>query len=85
MAKDIKRVITYFKKSSDDESLVGEIPLPENIDISRLQKIFRVDENNPLYECYPIGLEESEYFTDTFDISFDFDNFEYFAECYVDE
>ena len=43
--------------SKDDESLVSEIALPD-IDLRVLQDAFGIDESNPMYDCYPIGLSQ---------------------------
>ena len=81
MTATVTRYISYFHKSGEDESLVGEIPLSSRVDVARLQKLFGLESDNPLYDCYPIDESVSEYFSTEFKIEFDFEKFEYLLEC----
>ena len=64
----LRRVITYFYKNSEDEEVVGEIPLPQDLDLGELQKLFGVESGNPMYDCYPIGENEVAFFKSKFGI-----------------
>lgn len=47
----INRVVRWFEK--DGDALVGESPL-DDLELSKLQRLFHVSRDNPMYDCYPI-------------------------------
>jgi len=47
----IKRLLRSFDKNGED--LVEE-KLLNNVNLEELQKLFKVDSNNPMYDCYLI-------------------------------
>ncbi len=71
------RIIRYYDKTND--YVVDEIVLPE-IPLEQLQLLFNVDIENPMYDCFPIDEEKESFFKEYVDVSFLFDNFEYYLE-----
>lgn len=83
MPKKIKRVVRWFNKKSD--ALVGEVELI-NFELTKLQKLFYVSENNPMYDCYPVKTEEQIlYIRAKTKYSIDVTTHDYFLECEVKE
>ena len=72
------RIIRSFHK--DNEAYSDEIILPE-IDVKILRKHFGIEDcNDPLYDCFPLGLEDIEFLSAYTSYSFDFQKFDYFLE-----
>lgn len=84
MIHKLKRYITVFNKS-DEDTLVKEIPLPDNVDIEGLQKLFGLPLDNPMHDCYPIDEGVSDFFRRRFGVAFDFTTHEYFIECHEED
>ena len=80
---NVKRLITVFEKD-DDEFLKDEIEL-SNVDLSKLQVLFSVEKDNPMYDCFEITEKEAGYFREKFNINLDFENYIYYLECNLDE
>lgn len=74
----INRTLTYFSKETDE--LVGEVPLA-GIDLAGLQRIFHVEPDDPMYECYVVGpahvLAIQPHVSETIDL----DQYDYFVEA----
>ena len=71
------RVIRYFNKT--DESYIGEVVLPE-IPLVLLQKVYGVSTDNPMYDSYPVCLEQEIFFKKYVKTCFRFDTFDYFLD-----
>lgn len=76
--KNNVRVITTFNKA--DESYLGEFRLNE-FNLSEVQRIFNVPKENPMFDCWEITEESSDYFKR----KFDFKNHIYYIEAYYEE
>ena len=73
------RVIEYFEKEGD--AYIDEVVLP-GILLEELQKLFNVEEDDPMYDCFPIGEKEAIFFKSYIDLEFCFDDYDYFLGCY---
>ncbi len=74
-----ERVIRWFEKNGDE--LVGEIPLGE-VELSKLQKLFNVSEDNPMYDCYPIKTKRQiKYIQKATQHPIEPCSYDYFLEC----
>jgi len=75
----VQRVVRWYAKYGSD--FVGENVL-NNVNLANLQKIFRVESNNPMYECYPIeSFEQKSYLQNKFNFNFNTEEYDYFMEC----
>lgn len=73
-----KRFLRSFEK--EGENLVGE-KLLNNVNIEELQKLFKVDSNNPMYDCYLIeNQEQFDYLQNKFNISLNNKLYDYYLE-----
>lgn len=52
-----RRLITCFEKQGD--RFVSEQTLPTHVTLGELQRIFRVEADDPMYGCFPIGTAEA--------------------------
>ena len=68
----------------DDDEYAGEIILKSH-DLPELQKIFNVEADNLLYECYELKREQAKYFINKYNLKFSFDKYDYFLECGTDD
>jgi hypothetical protein len=76
---EVDRVVRWFEK--DGDALVGERQL-ENLKLSTLQRLFRVSENNPMYDCYPIKTKlQIRYIQKAANHPIDLLAYDYFLEC----
>ncbi|HAZ46402.1 MAG TPA: hypothetical protein DCZ55_18565 [Cyanobacteria bacterium UBA11371] len=76
---NVKRVIRWYSKYGDD--FVGE-KIINNVKLSYLQRLFKIDSDNPMYDCYPIvSLEQKNYIERNFNIRLNTNLYEYFMEC----
>ena len=75
----MKRVIRFFNKK--DELYAGETEL-HDMPLLTLQKAFSVSEDNPMYDCFPIGEEHLKLLTKHVNSDFDFDlnKYDYFLD-----
>jgi hypothetical protein len=75
----IERVLRCFEKEGDD--LVGEIVI-NNISLENLQKLFGIDPENPMYDCYAVeSLEQIDYLQNLLNFELDTKSYDYFIEC----
>lgn len=74
------RVIEYFSNETDE--LIGEIPLPK-VELSELQKLWDMQSDNPMIECYLLEKEQAQFFHGLVDIDFDFSQFSYFLTAFT--
>jgi hypothetical protein len=73
------RVIRWFEK--DKDALAGELRL-DKVDLPRLQKLFNVPENNPMYDCYPIKTKKQiKHIQEITNYPVDPRSYDYFLEC----
>jgi len=73
----MSRVIRFFDKI--DESYVGEAQLPE-IPLVKLQEAFKVPTENPMYDSFPIGEEQTRFLNHVVKIEIDLSKYDYFLE-----
>ena len=75
----IARVLRWFEKEGDD--LVGEEVI-NNINLKHLQKLFKIDPENPMYDCYPVeSAEQINYMQSLLNFELDTKSYDYFVEC----
>lgn len=75
----VKRVVRWYAKHGDN--FVGEKVL-DNVKLSNLQQLFKINSDNPMYDCYPIvSLEQKKYIEINFNIKLNTNLYEYFMEC----
>lgn len=75
----VERVLRWFGK--EESNLVGEKIL-DNIKIEKLQQLFKIPPNNPMYDCYPVEtFEQIEYFQKILKFQLEPQSYEYFVEC----
>ena len=75
----VERVLRWFEKEGND--LVGE-KLITNVSLEHLQKLFGIESENPMYDCYPVeSSEQINYFQNLLNFEFDTKSYEYFLEC----
>jgi hypothetical protein len=74
-----ERVIRWFEK--DGDALVGELRLSE-FDLSKLQRLFNISKDNPMYDCYPIKTKRQiQHFKKITNHPIDTRAYDYFLEC----
>ncbi|MGL6341934.1 MAG: DUF7683 domain-containing protein [Waterburya sp.] len=75
----IDRILRWFEKEGDD--LVGEKTI-DNISLELLQKLFGIDSENPMYDCYPVeSAEQINYLQNLLNFELDTKSYDYFIEC----
>jgi hypothetical protein len=75
----VQRVVRWYDKYGSN--LVGEKVL-NNVNLSNLQNLFRVESNNPKYDCYPIkSFEQKNYIEKTFNFKLNTQAYNYYIEC----
>ncbi|WED25507.1 hypothetical protein L3V77_10555 [Vibrio sp. DW001] len=77
----MSRVIRYFDKVTED--FVDEITLPD-IALKELQESFGTSSDDPMYEVFPIGEQNSIFLKRYVDVNFDFVKFDYFLDYDAD-
>ncbi len=78
-------MITCFLKDSESEALVDEISLSSDISLGELQNVFKIEKDNPMYDCYQITECEVDYFIKSLGINFNLKKYDYYVECYSDD
>ncbi len=75
----VSRVLRWFEKEGDD--LIGE-KMIDNISLEQLQKMFGIDSENPMYDCYPVeSAEQINYLQNLLNFDLDTKSYDYFIEC----
>ena len=75
----VNRVLRWFKKEGDD--LVGEKTI-NNINLEHLQKLFEINSENPMYDCYLLkSTEQINYLQSLLNFKLDTKSYDYFIEC----
>lgn len=75
----VNRVLRWFKKEGDD--LVGE-KIISNVNLEHLQKLFGIDSENLMYDCYPVeSAEQLSYLQNLLNFKLDIKFYDYFVEC----
>ncbi|MDJ0533916.1 MAG: hypothetical protein QNJ70_15740 [Xenococcaceae cyanobacterium MO_207.B15] len=75
----IHRVLRWYEKEGDD--FVGE-KIINNISLKHLQKLFKVDSRNPMYDCYSVESEQQiNYLQNLLSFELDTKSYDYFIEC----
>ena len=75
----VNRVLRWFEKEGDE--LIGEQKV-DNINLELLHKLFGIDLDNPMYDCYPIeSAEQINYLQNFLDSKLDTKSYDYFIEC----
>ena len=75
--KLINRVIRGYDRNNDN--FVVELSLA-HISLDVLQKIFNIEEENPMYDCYPIRMNEYRELKLFLKDDLDFRSIDYFLE-----
>ncbi|MDJ0742669.1 MAG: hypothetical protein QNJ32_04820 [Xenococcaceae cyanobacterium MO_167.B27] len=75
----IDRVLRWYEKEGDD--FVGE-KIINNISLKHLQKLFKVDSRNPMYDCYSVESEQQiNYLQNLLSFELDTKSYDYLVEC----
>ena len=75
----VNRVLRWFDREGDD--LVGE-KIISNVDLEDLQQLFKIDPENPMYDCYPVeSAEQLSYLQNLLNFGLDTESYDYFVEC----
>lgn len=75
----INRVLRWFEKEGDN--LVGEKVI-SNINLEHLQKLFGIDSENPMYDCYSVeSAEQINYLQNSLNLELDTRSYDYLVEC----
>ena len=75
----VNRVLRWFEKEGDD--LVGE-KVVNNVSLEHLQKLFKIDPENPMYDCYPVeSAEQINYLRNILNFELNTQSYDYFFEC----
>lgn len=75
----VKKFLRWFEKQG--ENLVGEKHIPSS-NIEELQKLFNVDSNNPMYDCYLLeNKEQFDYFENELNILLNDTLYDYYLEA----
>ena len=75
----VNRVLRWFNREGDD--LVGE-KIISNLNLEHLQKLFGIDLENPMYDCYPVeSAQQINYFQNLLNLELDTKSYDYFVEC----
>ncbi len=75
----IDRVLRWFEKEGDD--LVGEKAI-NNVNLEHLQKLFKIEPENPMYDCYSVeSTEQINYLQSLLNFELDTKSYDYFIEC----
>ena len=74
----VKRFIRVYPKEGIHPLGIIELPYFE---LRELQQLFETGVDDPMYDCFLITSQETNYFEDKYGTSFDLDNYEYFLEA----
>jgi hypothetical protein len=75
----INRVLRWFEK--EGENLIGQKTI-DNISLEQLQKLFGIDSQNPMYDCYLVESDEQiNYLQSLLDFQLDTQSYDYLVEC----
>jgi hypothetical protein len=75
----INRVLRWFEK--EGENLIGQKTI-DNISLEQLQKLFSIDSQNPMYDCYLVESDEQiNYLQNLLDFQLDTQSYDYLVEC----
>jgi hypothetical protein len=80
MTQDVERTLTIFSKH--DERFVGEWPLT-GIDLAQLQTLFGAPSDDPMYDVYPVGLDQAPVLSRVVGKEIDLEQYDYFVECHA--
>ena len=72
-------VIRYFEKLGD--AYLGELALPD-IPLTKLQEVFQMPPEDPMYEMFPIYEKEAKFFREFAQIKIDIESYDYFLHYY---
>ena len=76
----LKNVVEANIEKEGDE-LVKEKVIP-NFNLEHLQKLFEIDSENPMYDCYLVeSLEQINYLQSLLNFELDTKSYDYFIEC----
>ncbi len=82
MEKKIVRSIELF--DIETEELVSEIVL-EHVNLDEIRSLYGLTSSNPVYHDYEISPNHAKYYSNKYNIEFDFNKFDYFLSCYTVE
>jgi len=72
------RVMRWFDRSSDE--LVGSAPI-RGIHLTELQRMFGVEPDDPMYDCYPVTPTQASQLQACVDVPILLDKYDYFVEA----
>lgn len=75
----VNRVLRWFEKEGDE--LIGEKKI-DNISLESLQKLFGIDSENPMYDCYLLeSAEQISYLQNILNLELNTKSYDYLIEC----
>ncbi len=72
------RTLAFYEKGADE--LAGEYRL-SGMDLPKLQALFGVNLDNPMYDVWPVGPAEMKVLKAHVDGPIDLEKYDYFLEC----
>ena len=74
----VVRVLRWFNRET--EELAGSAPL-KNIDLPRLQRMFRAKADDPMYDCFEVTTIEAGQLQVHVDVPIELEKYHYFVEA----
>ncbi|CAN5762395.1 hypothetical protein BH23PLA1_BH23PLA1_02800 [soil metagenome] len=74
------RTLAFYEKGEDN--LAGEYRL-SGMDLPRLQNLFGVDPDNPMYDVWPVDPAKAEVLIHFVDGTIDLGKYDYYVECHA--
>jgi len=78
----ITRMLRWFQKDPSD-NFVGEAEL-KNVSLTTLQTLFKLESDNPMYDCFPVDEVSREFVENHTGIQIRLSMFDYFVEADAD-
>lgn len=76
---DVRRLVRWYEKDPGN-AMVGEAYL-HDITLSKLQALFNVPAENPMYDCWPVRPEHLSALIPHLSVQMELDRYEYFVEA----
>jgi hypothetical protein len=75
------RLLRGYKKAGDNLEI--EIDL-KGVDLEKLQKIFNIPQDDPMYNCYPVGQKEKKMLQPYAAALIEIEKYDFFLECHAE-
>lgn len=83
MRKRVSRWVRGYDKVT--EAVAVEYPLSEKWDLNRLQALFGVPADDPMFDCFPIGADEAAVLSEAVSGTIALDTHDFFLEANAEE